>query len=216
MAHCAPATVSASVRTEQCRRDPFRRRYILRQAKSDSRLRVSRFLLEGAALKTTVLIALASLVSVTSNAQAAATEAANKEVIRRLYDAINRHDAKAGSADSAADRKNFGNTVGREGIEDRQADIFTTFPDWHMDIVEMVASGDVVVVRARVSGTHKGVAKMALNGMPVGTPPTGKRFEVTHMHWYRLRDGQVVEHWANRDDLGMLRQLGLVRVGAAQ
>jgi predicted ester cyclase len=57
---------------------------------------------------------------------------------------------------------------------------------------------------------------MALNGMPVGTPPTGKRFEVMHVHWYRLRDGQTVEHWANRDDLGMLRQLGLLKVAAAQ
>lgn len=112
----------------------------------------------------------ASFVSLAS-AQGPATEAANKEVIRRQYDAINRHDAKAGSADHSVDFKNFGNTVGRQGSEDRQADVFTTFPDWHMEIVEMIASGDVVVVRARVSGTHKGVAKMALNGMPVGTPP---------------------------------------------
>jgi predicted ester cyclase len=94
-------------------------------------------------------------------------------------------------------------------MEDRQADVFTTFPDWHMEIVEMIASDDVVVVRARVSGTHKGIGKMTLNGMPPGAAPTGKRFEVTNMHWYRLRDGLVVDHFANRDDLGMLRQVGL-------
>ena len=102
----------------------------------------------------------------------------------------NRHDAKAAAAEHSEDTKNFGNLVGRKGIEDRQVDVFTTFPDWHMEIVQMIGSGDVVVVRARVSGTHKGVAKMALNGVPVGTAPTGKRFEVTHMHWYTLRDGE--------------------------
>jgi predicted ester cyclase len=31
-------------------------------------------------------------------------------------------------------------------------DIFATFPDIHMDIVEMVAAGDAVVVRIEVIG----------------------------------------------------------------
>ncbi len=46
--------------------------------------------------------------------------------------------------------------------------------------------------------------------MLVGVEPTGKRFEVSHIHWYTLRDGKIVEHYANRDDLGMMRQLGLL------
>jgi predicted ester cyclase len=167
-------------------------------------------------MRTTCAAALASILSLSAIAQTPAAPGRNEQVIRRLVDAINRHDAKAGAAESSADRKNFGNTVGPKGIEERQADIFTTFPDWHMEIVELIASADIVVVRARVSGTHKGVARMPLNGMPVGAAPTGKRFEVTHMHWYRLRDGQVVEHWANRDDLGMLRQLGLLSAAAGQ
>jgi predicted ester cyclase len=141
--------------------------------------------------------------------ETSSVEAKNELTVRRLFDAINKHDTEAAAALHTQDARNFGNDVGRKGIVDRQADIFTTFPDWHMDIVETIASGNVVVVRARVSGTHNGVGKMALNGMPPGTAPTGKRFEVTHMHWYRLRDGLVVDHYANRDDLGMLRQLGL-------
>jgi predicted ester cyclase len=39
-------------------------------------------------------------------------------------------------------------------------------------------------------------------------PPTGRRFETTQTHWLRVVDGKVVEHWANRDDLGMAKQLG--------
>ena len=95
-------------------------------------------------------------------------------------------------------------------------DIFTTFPDWHMEIIDIVASGDDVIVRAKVTGTHRGVGKMPLNGMPVGAAATGKRFEVSHMHWSTLHGGQIVEHYANRDDLGMLRQLGLLSLAAAQ
>jgi predicted ester cyclase len=51
--------------------------------------------------------------------------------------------------------------------------------------------------------------------MLVGVPPTGKRFEVSHIHWYTLRDGKIVEHYANRDDLGMMRQLELLPVTTA-
>jgi len=139
-----------------------------------------------------------------------AIETQNQEVVRRYYEAINRGDAQAAAGEFAEDAKNFGRPVGRKGIEDRLVDIFTTFPDWKMEILETVASGDVVVVRCRVSGTHRGVCTMPLNGMPVGVAPTGKRFEVTHMHWHTLRDGKIAEHYANRDDLGMLRQIGLL------
>lgn len=41
-------------------------------------------------------------------------------------------------------------------------------------------------------------------------PPTGKRFATTQTHWMRVLDGQVIEHWANRDDLGTAKQLGWV------
>ena len=89
-------------------------------------------------------------------------------------------------------------------------DILTTFPDYCMKIVEMVAVGDAVIVRCNVTGTHLGMGKRPANGGGlVGVTPTGKRHEITHIHWYTLRDGKIVQHYANRDDLGMMRQLGL-------
>ena len=42
-------------------------------------------------------------------------------------------------------------------------------------------------------------------------PPTGRTFAMTQSHWFLLADGRITEHWANRDDLGMARQLGWIR-----
>jgi predicted ester cyclase len=80
----------------------------------------------------------------------------------------------------------------------------------------LLAEGDTVVVRSRVSGTHLGVGQRPINGgMLVGVKPTGKRFEVSHIHWYRVRNGKIAEHHANRDDIGMMRQLGLLPPAAS-
>jgi predicted ester cyclase len=43
-----------------------------------------------------------------------------------------------------------------------------------------------------------------------GLKPTGKRFEVLQTHWWKFKDGKIVFHQAVRDDLGMMRQLGLI------
>jgi hypothetical protein len=45
--------------------------------------------------------------------------------------------------------------------------------------------------------------------------PTQEHFDVQHIHWYKVRDGHIVEHTANRDDIGMMRQLGLLPPASA-
>ena len=47
---------------------------------------------------------------------------------------------------------------------------------------------------------------------------------MTQSHWFRLEDESIAEHWVNRDDLGMGRQVGwlpptqlfLLRMAAAK
>jgi hypothetical protein len=41
-------------------------------------------------------------------------------------------------------------------------------------------------------------------------PPTRRRFAATQTHWFRIADGLVIEHWANRDDNGQAMQLGWI------
>ena len=101
--------------------------------------------------------------------------------------------------------------VGRKGVLRVLTDIFSTFPDYHAEIMELAAIDDVVVVRQIDAGTHKGVAKIPFNGgLLVGVPATGKRYRVQTIHWYTLKDGLIVEHRASRDDIGMMQQLGLL------
>ncbi len=78
-------------------------------------------------------------------------------------------------------------------------------PDVHYDVDDIIAEGDKVAVRMTQSGTHTGTLRE-------GQPPTGKRFSVDYVHWFRLADGKVAELWAVRDDLSRLQQLGLMPV----
>jgi steroid delta-isomerase-like uncharacterized protein len=135
----------------------------------------------------------------------------NKAVIKQHHERLNAGDVKTALQNYAEDAKNHGKAVGRDGLGRVLQDIFTTFPDWRMEIIEMVAAEDSVVVRCTVTGTHKGVGKLPINGaMLIDVQPTGKHFEVQHIHWYKLKDGKIVDHYAARDDISMMRQLGLI------
>lgn len=68
-----------------------------------------------------------------------------------------------------------------------------------------------MVTLSLVSGPNLGIEQTKFNGgMLLGVKPTGKRFEVFQTHWWKLKNGKIVEHRGVRDDLGMMRQLGLI------
>jgi predicted ester cyclase len=137
----------------------------------------------------------------------------NKLLIHRLYDqAINKHDAIAAAACYASDAKNHGRTVGRDGMQKVFEALFSTFPDFSYRIVEATAEGDRVVCKVVMTGTHLGEPTMpaAFSGMLSGVAPTRRKVEVLQFHSFRISNGQITEHAAVRDDLGMLKQLGLI------
>jgi ketosteroid isomerase-like protein len=77
-----------------------------------------------------------------------------------------------------------------------------TFSDLRFDLHEVVAEDERVVVMATMTGTHAGTVH--------GIRPTGKPFQQRQFHLYRMHAGQIVEHVALRDDLSLLRQLGVL------
>lgn len=139
---------------------------------------------------------------------------ANKALIHRLYDeGMNRQDARAAAAFYALDAKNHMRTVGRAGMQKVFETLFRVFPDFNYRVEEATAEGDRVVCKVVMTGTHLGEPALpeAFSGMLKGIAPTGKRVEVLQFHSFRVRDGEISEHAAVRDDMGMVIQLGLVK-----
>jgi predicted ester cyclase len=86
------------------------------------------------------------------------------------------------------------------------------FADLRWTVHHVVCEGDLVVVHCTMSGRHvRPFVAYAEDGSAEEVfPPTGERFATTQTHWLRVADGRVIEHWANRDDLGTAKQLGWV------
>jgi steroid delta-isomerase-like uncharacterized protein len=72
-------------------------------------------------------------------------------------------------------------------------------------IDDLIAEGDRVAARLTTAATQVGSF--------MGMPPSGKRYEIGEIHIFRLRDGKVVEHWHQMDQMGMMKQLGAMPGG---
>ena len=84
------------------------------------------------------------------------------------------------------------------------------FADLKWTIHDIVADDDLVVAHATMSGRHQNTfVPYDADGRPAQAfPATGRTFATTQTHWFRIDAGQIIEHWANRDDLGTATQLG--------
>ena len=128
----------------------------------------------------------------------------NKEIMRRFLEAsvasdqtaykeLMAPDFVAHLADGPANRETFLQHNNLFGM---------AFSDKHFTILDLIAEGDKVSVRAVWRGTHSGDFR--------GLPPTGKEIKITAFIVDRIRDGKIVEHWSLFDQMGMMQQLGLV------
>jgi lactoylglutathione lyase len=68
----------------------------------------------------------------------------------------------------------------------------------------LLGEGEFVVDHMTMHGRHQASTMPLLAGTEVTGAPVGW----TYMDIWRVVDGRVVEHWAFRDDLGLLRQVG--------
>lgn len=94
-----------------------------------------------------------------------------------------------------------GVATGPEGYLSTARYMRTAFPDAAWQPEDFFTTGDKYAVRVTFRGTHQGDF--------MGIPATGRKVEVQHLHFYRIADGKVAEHWGARDELTLLRQLGV-------
>ena len=131
----------------------------------------------------------------------------NKAIVRDFIDALfTEGDLNAPARFLSPDFVNhdppFGVSPDAEGMRAAGAMMRAGFPDWHSELHELIAEGDLVVERFTASGTHKGEI--------MGVAPTGQEVQLRGINIFRVANGRITEGWTRIDELGVLRQLGLL------
>jgi predicted ester cyclase len=119
----------------------------------------------------------------------------NKQLVRRLV-----HEAVARRNPDVLDEVAAGEfaQAAKRWVQPFQS----AFPDFEMEIVDLIAEGDKVVAHFKCSGTHRGEW--------LGVPATGRRFErVDEIYIFGVRAGRLVSAVGVEDNLSRLRQLGI-------
>ena len=139
-------------------------------------------------------------------ATAGTTEEGNKAVVLRYVEEVwNEHDLDAIDGLVWPDYLNHAATTEeyrRGGARRVWEWILSVFPDHRFEVEDAAADGETVAVRGTMTATQEGEL--------MGIAPTGKPVAAQQSHWFRVVDGKIAEHWAVRDDLGMLQQLGVI------
>lgn len=130
----------------------------------------------------------------------------NKSIVRAFVAAINAQDWSKLDQVVAADFVRHSHAAGRPEVQSREQlkdflrGEFRTFPDAHEAIVDLIAEDDKVAARQSFRGSQHG---------PMGPyPATGKVLAAEYIAIYRIHAGQIVEAWAEWDNLDGLTQLG--------
>lgn len=97
-------------------------------------------------------------------------------------------------------RNHLMNVEGPEGFREVVGRVHTTFADVTQEPLDVIASGDRVVVRTCMRALHVGDFQ--------GVAATNRTIEMQQVHIWRLADGRVIEHWPQLDQAGALRQMG--------
>jgi predicted ester cyclase len=127
----------------------------------------------------------------------------NKAIVLKMLEAVNNQDLKVlddlvipdyiNQTMRLASREEFKKTLSMQ---------YSGFPDVHRTIEDIIAEGDKVWVRVKITGTHKGKYR--------GLAPTGKKVVMAAVPMYHVVEGEIIEGWSVWDRLGLFKQLGVI------
>jgi lactoylglutathione lyase len=126
------------------------------------------------------------------------------DVIAELFRRQQAHDETVLDDLVAADMVNHAaGPQGREGLRAILRTIETDLGPTTLEQHHLVAEGDLVTQHLTLHGTHRASTMPLLAGLPAQGRPAAWTF----IHLWRVAGGQIVEHWACRDDMGLAEQL---------
>ncbi|MCH8904826.1 MAG: ester cyclase [Bacteroidetes bacterium] len=96
--------------------------------------------------------------------------------------------------------------VGPEGVREIVSNIQNGFPDFHIQLTELIAEDMTVTAHFRASGSNIGEF--------LGLAPTRKRISVNCIAKFELGDGKIINAWIHCDDLGIKLKPGLLPIVA--
>ena len=127
----------------------------------------------------------------------------NKKLVEEIVDRIFIHQEDAAIDELVSDdfvAHTFGPMPpGREGLREGMKRAGAGVSDAEFTIHDLVAEGDRVAARRTTSAKHTGPF--------MGIEPTGRRYSIDEIHIFRLRDGQLIEHWHAFDRASLMAQL---------
>ncbi len=126
-----------------------------------------------------------------------------KEVVHEMFRRQQADDENALDLIAADMVNHAAGPQGREGLRQILRTIDADLGPVTLEQHHLLGEGDVVAQHLTLRGTHRGSTMPLLAGMTV----SGRPVEWTFIHLWRVADGMIVEHWACRDDMGLVEQL---------
>jgi predicted ester cyclase len=134
----------------------------------------------------------------------------NKEIALSLLEALNVRDLSVWSQhladDYIAEHPGVSIPLNKTRSMGYQQRFVTAFPDIHLEVLHVLAEGDLVLIHWTASGTH---AERLATVTGETIPPTRRRMRVSGALLTEVRDGKVVRLWGYFDQLSILAQLGI-------
>jgi steroid delta-isomerase-like uncharacterized protein len=138
-----------------------------------------------------------------TNTTSSAADTNLADIARAFYDPFRTGDSSTYAAILADDWIDIplaeGQEQGPAGMPDQIAGFRYVMPDYTVTHEDIIVSGDRVVVRNTVSGTHRGAF--------MGFEPTGRHLEMRTIDIHQIRDGRIVTTWHLEDFAGLMTQL---------
>ena len=127
-----------------------------------------------------------------------------KEIVEEMFRRLQAGDDTALDDLVAADMVNHAaGPQGRDGLQRILRIIDDDLGPVTVEQHHLIGDGDLVAQHLTVRGTHRASTMPLLAGVPA----SGRATAWTFIHIWRIEDGMIVEHWACRDDMGLLAQI---------